>query len=105
MAVLVSGAGTIREAMLEAELPVALIVSDRSCRGLQRAVDTDLPTELIERDSFGPDFDRDRYSTRLADALDHHRIDLVAMAGCGTILTQPRHERSGGRATNTTPAT
>lgn len=90
--------------MLDAQLPVALVAADRSCRGLRIAEDAGLAVELVERESFGPDFDRDRYSARLADTLDRHDIDLVAMAGFGTILTEAMHDRYGGRIVNTHPA-
>jgi phosphoribosylglycinamide formyltransferase-1 len=63
-----------------------------------------IPTELVERDSFGKEFDRDRYSTRLAEVLRAHRVDLVAMAGFGTVLTQPMQDAFGGRLINTHPA-
>jgi phosphoribosylglycinamide formyltransferase-1 len=104
VAVLVSGTGSILDAMLEAGVPVALVAADRPCRGLDVAAAAGIATELVARDSFGPDFDRDGYSARLADVLQAHHIDLVAMAGFGTVLTQPMHEAFGGRLLNTHPA-
>jgi phosphoribosylglycinamide formyltransferase-1 len=102
--VLVSGAGTILDAITDAGIEVALVVADRPCRGLERAAAAGIPTELVVRESFDADFDRDRYALRLAGVLSAHRIDLVVMAGFGTILSQPMHDAFGGRILNTHPA-
>ena len=104
VAVLVSGSGTILEALLADGIPVALVVGDRSCRALEIAAAGGIPTVLVERKSFKPDFDRDAYSAELADALTAAGIDLVAMAGFGTILSEPMHDVYGGRILNTHPA-
>lgn len=104
VAVLVSGTGTILDALLDADIPVCLVVADRPCVGLDKAAAAGIPTELVERESFGPSFDRDAYSARLAAALAAHDVDLVAMAGFGTVLTQPMHDAFGGRILNTHPA-
>lgn len=101
---LVSGTGTILTAMLEAGIPVALVAADRPCRGLELAAEAGVTAELVERTSFDRTFDRDAYSSRLADLLTGHAIDLVAMAGFGTILSEPMHARFGGRIVNTHPA-
>ncbi len=104
VAVLVSGTGSILEAMLAEGVPVVLVLADRPCRALGRAAAAGVAAELVERASFDATFDRDTYSARVADVLDAHRIDLVAMAGFGTILSAPAHERYGGRLLNTHPA-
>jgi phosphoribosylglycinamide formyltransferase-1 len=104
LAVLVSGSGTILEAMLEAGVPVSLVVADRACGGLDVAARAAIPIELVERESYGPDFDRDRYSKQVAEVLLGHGIELVAMAGFGTIFSLPMHEAYGGRILNTHPA-
>jgi phosphoribosylglycinamide formyltransferase 1 len=104
VAVLVSGTGSILEAVLDAGLPVALVAADRPCRGLELAAGAGVATELVERDRFDDGFDRDAYSARLVAVLADHRIDLVAMAGFGTILSAPVHDAYGGRIINTHPA-
>jgi phosphoribosylglycinamide formyltransferase-1 len=104
VAVLVSGTGSILTAMLDAGVPVALVVADRPCPGLGLAADRDIPAELVERASFAPDFDRDDYCARLARELGRHGIDLVVMAGFGTILSQPMHDAFPERILNTHPA-
>ena len=101
---LVSGTGSILESIIGHGVPVALVVADRDCGGLGRAEAAGVPAVLVERTDFGDGFDRDAYSARVADVLDAHDIDLVAMAGWGTIFSAPMHERYGGRILNTHPA-
>ncbi len=101
---LVSGTGSILEAIVDHGVPVALVVADRACGALARAEAAGIPAKLVERTDFSASFDRDAYSERVADVLDAHDIDLVAMAGWGTIFSAPMHERYGGRILNTHPA-
>ena len=51
-----------------------------------------------------PHFDRDRYTGAVTDALVGRRIDVVVMAGFGTVLGQPIHDAFPGRILNTHPA-
>jgi phosphoribosylglycinamide formyltransferase 1 len=107
LCVLVSGSGTILEAMLEAGLEVALVATDRPCRGLDVARDAGVDALLVDRQAFGgfsSSFDRDAYSSALADTLVGERIDLVAMAGFGTIVTAAFHQAFPGRILNTHPS-
>ncbi len=104
LAVLVSGTGSILDAMVDAGLPVALVVSDRPCTAVSRAAGHDIEAVVVRRHSFGDDFDRDGYSSMLADRLGERGVTLVAMAGFGTILGQPFHDRFAGRVLNTHPA-
>lgn len=101
---LVSGTGSILDAMIDAGVPVALVAADRPCRGLEIAAEAGIATELVERDRFDAGFDRDAYSAQLAAVLQGHGLDLVAMAGFGTVLTQPMQDAFGGRLLNTHPA-
>ena len=101
---LASGSGTIFQAFLDEGIPVALVVVDRHCAAVDRADAAGVAVELIERESFGADFDREAYTHRVVDALKRHEIDLVAMAGFGTILSQEVHDAFPGRIVNTHPA-
>lgn len=83
---------------------MALVAADRPCRALERAAAAGIATELVERTSFDATFDRDAYSRTFAEALEPHHLDLVAMAGFGTIFGQPMHDAYGGRIINTHPA-
>jgi len=102
--VLVSGTGSILHAMIDAGVPVELVAADRPCRGLEIAAEAGIATELVERDRFDASFDRDGYSARLAEVLLSHDLDLIAMAGFATVLTQPMQDAFGGRLLNTHPA-
>jgi phosphoribosylglycinamide formyltransferase-1 len=104
LGVLASGSGTILQALLDDGLPVALLVVDRPCGAVGRAEAAGVPVEVVERTSFGPDFDRVAFTERVVDALKRHEVDVVAMAGFMTILEQPVHDAYSGRITNTHPS-
>jgi len=104
LGILASGSGTILQALLDEGLPVAVVVVDRACGATARAEAASVPVELVERESFGSDFDRFAYTERVVDVLKRHEVDLVAMAGFMTILEQPIHDAYGGRITNTHPS-
>jgi len=102
--VLASGSGTILEAMLDRGLPVVVVVADRPCGALDIARGASVPEELVERRDFAPSFDRVAYTHDVVDALQRHDVDLVAIAGFGTILSKPFIDVYSGRAVNTHPA-
>jgi phosphoribosylglycinamide formyltransferase-1 len=107
LAVLVSGSGTILQAMFEAGLPVTTVLSDRPCAALALAEQHGVPPELVDRKpygGFGPGFDRDGYTATVAATLVAHQVDLVAMAGFGTVMTQAVHAAYPHRIMNTHPA-
>jgi phosphoribosylglycinamide formyltransferase-1 len=107
LGVLASGSGTILEAIVGAELPVRLVVADRPCRALDVGSSAGIPTLLIDRagfGGFGPDFDRDGYTAALTDALLDRAIEVVVMAGFGTVLGRSIHDAYPGRILNTHPA-
>jgi phosphoribosylglycinamide formyltransferase-1 len=102
--VLASGSGTILQALIDAHLPIVVVVADRPCPAVERAERADVPVVLAERASFGADFDRLEYTHRVVDALERHGVELIAMAGFGTILDKPIHDRFPDRIVNTHPA-
>lgn len=104
VAVLASGSGTLLEAILEADLPVVVVLVDRRCRAQEVAERHGVPCVLEERTDFGPSFDREAYSRRVVEALAPYEVDLIAMAGYGTVLGAPVHEAYPGRILNTHPA-
>jgi phosphoribosylglycinamide formyltransferase-1 len=103
-AVLASGSGTLLEAILAEGIPVELVVADRACRALDVAAEAGVTVRLIERTSFGSDFDRDSYTKQVLAALEEAGIDLVVMAGFGTIFTEPMFAAFPNRILNTHPA-
>jgi phosphoribosylglycinamide formyltransferase-1 len=105
--VLASGSGTILEAILATDLPVQLVVADRPCRALDVAADHGVVAELVDRNEFGGFgslFDRAAYTSGITDVLQRHGIDVVVMAGFGTVLADPIHAAYPGRILNTHPA-
>ena len=101
---LASGSGTNLQAILETDLPVVVVIADRPCKALDIANDAGVAAELVERESFKKDFDRDAYTHRVVDALKRHEVDVVVMAGFGTILSQAVHDAYPMRILNTHPA-
>jgi phosphoribosylglycinamide formyltransferase 1 len=102
--VLASGGGTNLRALLAADLPIVVVLVDRECGATGIARDAGVPVEFIERKRFGRDFDRVAYTHDVVDALTRHDVDLVAMAGFGTILEKPIHDAFPDRIVNTHPA-
>jgi phosphoribosylglycinamide formyltransferase-1 len=100
---LASGTGSILEAILDHGIAVDVVVSDRRCRALELADERGVPAELVERRSFGPAFDRDAYSDDVVAVLQKHDVDVVLMAGFGTVIPKAV-ESFPGRMLNTHPA-
>ncbi|MFC0041377.1 phosphoribosylglycinamide formyltransferase [Actinomadura rayongensis] len=108
LVVLVSGAGTNLQALLDAcadpeyGAEVVAVGADRSgIEGTARGVRAGLPAFTLRI----PDFpDRDAWDAALADAVAEHRPDLVVSAGFMKILGARFLERFGGRIVNTHPA-
>jgi len=93
--------------MLEVGVPVHLVLADRVCGALDVARRHRVNAELLDRRSwggFGREFDRRAFTTAVAERLGADGIDLVAMAGFGTILDDPIHRAFPGRILNTHPA-
>lgn len=101
--VLASGSGTVLSAILEAGIPVDVVVVDRRCKATDIAAAANVPTALVER---GPlkDLDRVGFTHRVIDALQRHRVDTVVMAGFMTVLEKPMFDAFPGRVLNTHPA-
>lgn len=104
LAVLASGSGTLLDAMATAGLPVDLVLVDRHCGVEDVAARHGLDCEVLERTDFTPSFDRDGFTDRVLDRLSIARIDLIAMAGWGTILGAAAFEAFPGRIVNTHPS-
>jgi len=102
--VLASGSGPILRALVAADLPLVVVLVDRECAAIAVAREASVPVEIVERRSFGRDFDRLTYTHDVVDALARHGVDLVAMAGFGTILEKPIHDAFPDRIVNTHPA-
>jgi phosphoribosylglycinamide formyltransferase-1 len=107
VAVLVSGTGSILDAMLAENVPVVLVLGDRPCRALEIAGAAGIEAELVDRRAyggFGAGFDRTGFTGKVTEVLKRFDIDLVAMAGFGTVLAGPLFDAFPGRVLNTHPA-
>lgn len=102
--VLASGTGSILEAILDAGIPVGVVIVDRPCRATEVASRHGVESVVVGRDSFGEDFDRDAYSRRVVEELRSNDVDLVVMAGFGTIFSSPMFDAYEGAVINTHPA-
>jgi phosphoribosylglycinamide formyltransferase-1 len=100
--------GSILEAIIAAGLPVTLVLADRPCRALELAEAHGIQAVLVDRRRYGyvprHDWDRDGFTRAVADVLDSHRIELVAMAGFMTVFAPAIFERYGDRIINTHPS-
>jgi len=104
LGVLASGSGTILESILDVGIPVEVVVVDRPCRATEVAAAHGVPAVLVERTSYGKEFDRLAYTNEVIDALEQHGVELVVMAGFGTIFEKTMFDAYEGRIINTHPA-
>ena len=86
VAVLASGTGTILEAILGASIDVALVLTDRPCSATVLAKNNGIVSTEITRAEFGKKFDRSIFTEQVVQALEEKKIDVIAMAGFGTVL-------------------
>ncbi len=108
VAVLVSGSGTLLQALLDASAApdapygVCGVVSDRAeAYGLERARAARVPTATVRLADFP---DRATWDTGVARAVGAFRPDLVVLAGFMRLLGAAYLDRFGDRTINTHPA-
>lgn len=107
LAILISGSGTIMEAMSEAGVPIDLVLADRDCAGVEKARRLGLQAEVLPRTDFNAEtFDYAAYSDAAAGKLRQHAIKKVVLAGWMTILAGSIFDETayGGRILNIHPA-
>jgi phosphoribosylglycinamide formyltransferase 1 len=81
-----------------------VVLADRPCRALEVATSAGVAASTVLRANFGSSFDRTAYTRQLIGALQAHQVDVVAMAGFGTILSAEIFSAFPGRILNTHPA-
>jgi phosphoribosylglycinamide formyltransferase-1 len=102
MVVLISGRGSNMQAMVDAGLPVAAVISNRAdAAGLDYAAGRGIATAVVSHRDYAT---RDAFDTALAQAIDGFRPDLVALAGFMRILTDAFVLRYQGRMLNIHPS-
>jgi phosphoribosylglycinamide formyltransferase-1 len=100
--VLVSGNGTNLQALLDADLPVAAVASNRrDAPALERARAAAVPTATFSLDCHA---DREERDLVMATWLEEHGVDLVVLAGYMHLLTKPFLDRFPDRIVNVHPS-
>jgi phosphoribosylglycinamide formyltransferase-1 len=100
--VLVSGNGTNLQALLDSELPVVAVASNRNdAYALVRAREANVPTATFSLDCHADRAERDLV---MATWLEEHGVELVVLAGYMHLLTKPFLDRFPGRIVNVHPS-
>ena len=100
--VLISGRGSNLQAMAEAGLPVAAVISNRAdAAGLAYAAGRGISTAIIAHRDYAT---REAFDAALAQAIDGFRPDLVALAGFMRILSENFVRRYQGKLLNIHPS-
>jgi phosphoribosylglycinamide formyltransferase-1 len=106
IAVLVSGGGTNLQALLDAGLPVALVISDRDgVHALERARNAGVPAQVVLPDAaLKGDARRLEHSGRICAACREAGAGLIVLAGYLSILRGDILHEYAGRIINLHPA-
>ncbi|WP_109639046.1 MULTISPECIES: phosphoribosylglycinamide formyltransferase [Lentzea] len=102
--VLVSGSGTLMQALLDADLPIEVVAvgADReNIEGLKRAERAGVPHFAVKLRDHA---DRAAWDVALTEAVASYEPDLVVSAGFMKIIGPEFLARFGGRMINTHPA-
>ena len=100
--VLVSGAGTNLQALIDAGLPIAAVASNRpEARALARAESAGIPNRVFDLERYPA---RDARDCEMADWLQLRGVDLVVLAGYMHLLTAQFLERFPDRIVNVHPS-
>ncbi len=106
--VLISGSGSNLQAIIDAaargELPVEIraVISNRAdARGLQRAKDAGIATEVLDHTAFAS---REDYDRALMTLIDRFQPGLVVLAGFMRLLTDAFTRHYAGRMLNIHPS-
>jgi phosphoribosylglycinamide formyltransferase-1 len=102
MVILISGRGSNMQALVEAGLPVAAVISNRAeAAGLNYAAGRGIATAIVPHREFAT---RDAFDAALAHAIDGFRPDAVVLAGFMRIFTEGFVLRYHGRMLNIHPS-
>ena len=102
--ILISGRGSNMEAIVRAGLPakIAAVIGNRAdAAGLNFAAQSSLPTQVVDEREFSS---REAFDAALAEAIDPHSPDLVALAGFMRVLGGDFVRRYSGRMVNIHPS-
>jgi phosphoribosylglycinamide formyltransferase-1 len=100
--VLISGNGSNLQAMIDAKLPIAAVISNESdAYGLTRAAQAGIPTHIIIHRNHT---DRTAFDHALMQCIDSYHPSLIALAGFMRILGTDFVEHYTGRLINIHPS-
>lgn len=106
--VLISGNGSNLQALIDAISEhkikakiVAVVSNQKDAYGLQRAIDANIPAEVIAHNAFAG---RDEYDAELSATIEKYSPDLLVLAGFMRILTDRFVETFKGRMLNIHPS-
>lgn len=102
MVVLISGRGSNMQALVEAGLPVAAVISNRAdAAGLAYAAKRGIATKVVPHRDYAT---REAFDAALAQVIDAFRPELIALAGFMRILTEAFVRHYQGRMLNIHPS-
>lgn len=101
---LASGTGTVLGALIDAGIEISFVLTDRQCAAVKVAEQAGIENEVLQRADFSSSFDRVTFTDSVVSALRRHRVELIVMAGFGTVLGSSIHEAYPQRILNTHPA-
>ncbi len=103
IAVFVSGSGSNLQNIIDAvqhgkllNVEIAMVMADRNCYAVERALEYDIPTYLLE--------DRKNFSEDADHNLEGENVDLIVLAGFLSILTAEFTEKWKDKIINVHPA-
>jgi phosphoribosylglycinamide formyltransferase-1 len=100
--VLISGRGSNLQAILEAGIPVTIVISNKAdAAGLAIAARRGVATGVVEHRHYAT---REAFDAALAAQIDRHQPRLVALAGFMRVLTPAFVARYAGRLVNIHPS-
>ena len=101
LGVLVSGEGTNLQALIDAGLPLAVVIANKpDANALVRAARAGVAHEVVEHRGLP----RVAFEDRLLATLDRHGVDAVVLAGFMRVLTPHFVDRFPQRLVNTHPS-
>ncbi len=100
--VLISGNGSNLQAMINAGIPIAAVISDKAeAFGLTRAENAGIPTRILRRKSYSS---RETFDDALAKVIDQFKPTLVVLAGFMRILSEDFVNHFYGKLINIHPS-
>jgi phosphoribosylglycinamide formyltransferase-1 len=102
LVILISGRGSNMQALVDAGLPVAAVISNRAdAAGLRVAAARGIATAVVEHARFASRAD---FESALAERIDGFRPRLIALAGFMRVLAPAFVQRYAGRLLNIHPS-